>query len=105
MQDMGFRIFAFECVGEDRIRTQFRVRADMALIRNYGIRIQELPLLCRGVLERREEESAVRAFTYTEADMSLHADGCATREAAQKRKTPRKPPSENVGAAWRGPQV
>ena len=52
-QDLGFRVFAFEGIGADRIRTKFTVKAELALIRNYGIRIQELPLLCRGLLDRR----------------------------------------------------
>lgn len=48
-QDMGFRVFRFEGVAVDRPRTRtvFTVRADLALIRRYGIQIQELPLLCR----------------------------------------------------------
>lgn len=104
--DMSFRVFAFECVGDDRVRTEYRVRADLALIRRYGIRMQELPLLCRGILERSNEGKEQRTFTYTEADMCLYADACAARNAlAHKRKVPRKQPSENVGAAWRGPQV
>ena len=53
--DMGFRVFAFEGVGEDRVRTEYRVKADLALIRRYGIRVQELPLLCRAVLERHSD--------------------------------------------------
>ena len=52
--DMGFRVFAFEGIGEDRVRTEYKVRADLALIHRYGIRVQELPLLCRGILEAAE---------------------------------------------------
>ena len=103
--EMGFRVFAFEGVGTDRVRTEYRVRTDLTLIRKYSIRVQDLPLLCRGVLERRIEGEE-RTFTYTEDDMILHADLRATRDAAaKKRKVPRKPPSENVGAAWRGPHA
>lgn len=104
--DIGFRVFAFEGVGEDRVRTEFRVRADLSLIRRYGIRVQELPILCRGILERRNEDEEKRTFTYTEADMRVNAELCAEQAAAAKtRKVPRRPPSENVGAAWRGTQV
>ena len=53
--DLGFRVFSFEGIAEDRTRTRFAVRTDLALIRNYGIRVQELPILCRGLLERRDE--------------------------------------------------
>jgi hypothetical protein len=105
--DMGFRVFAFEGIGEDRVRTEYKVRADLALIHRYGIRVQELPLLCRGILEGRNEDEEQQTFTYTESDMRRNAELCAVRAAAdaQKRKAPRKPPSENTGVAWRGPQV
>lgn len=103
--DLGFRVFAFECIGEDRVRIAFSVRADLALARKYGIRTQELPLLCRSILEQRDGSDTDRIFTYTEAAMSLRADLCAVEAAAQKRKPPRRPPSENVGAAWRGPHA
>jgi hypothetical protein len=103
---MSFRVFAFECVGEDRVRTEYKVRADLALIRRYGIRVQELPLLCLGILERRNEAEVQRTFTYTEADMRLNADLCASRAAAeQKRKGPRRPPNQAVEAAGRAPEV
>ena len=103
--DVGFRVFAFECIGDDRVRRAYSVRADLTLIRKYGIRMQELPLLCRGILEQREGNDTQRAFTYTEAAMSLRANVCAAEAAANKRKPPRRPPSENAGAAWRGPQA
>lgn len=105
IQDGGFRVFAFERMGEDRKWTKYAVRADLVLIRRYGIRVQELPLLCRGLLERRDGEET-RAFTFTEDEMCLHAkDSEAARlAAALRKKTPRRPPSENVGAAWRAPQ-
>jgi hypothetical protein len=105
--DLGFRVFAFDGVGEDRVRSAYRVRTDLALIRRYGIRVQELPLLCRGILERRMEGEEEHAFTYTEADMRLYADVCAARDAEAKKKKAafRRPLGENAGAAWRRPQL
>lgn len=105
--DLGFRVFAFERIGEDRIRTRFTIRTDLALIRRYGIRLQELPLMCRGILERRDEGEKNRAVTFTEGQMRLYAqDSAAARDkAAQKRKPPRRLPTENIGAAWRFPQL
>ena len=104
--EMGFRVFAFQGIGEDRVRTEYKVRADLALIHRYGIRVQELPLLCRGILEGRNEDEDQQTFTYTESDMRRNAELCAVRAAdAQNRKPPRKPPSDNVGATWRGPHV
>jgi len=100
----GFRVFAFERIAEDWTRTSFTVRTNLALTRRYRIRLQELPLLCRAVLEHLEGEEQ-RAFTFTEGDMRLHADGVAAREeAARQRKSPRRPPTNRVGAAWRSPQ-
>src|SRR5579864_3250896 len=72
--DVGFRVFAFEGIGEDRMRTIFSVRADLALVKKYGIRMQELPLLCRAILEQRDGTDTTRAFTYTEDAMCLRAD-------------------------------
>lgn len=100
----GFRVFAFEGIAADWTRTAFTVRTNLALTRRYGIRLQELPLLCRAVLECREGE-VQRAFTFTEGDMRLHADRVAARgEAARQRKSPRQRPTSRVGAAWRSPQ-
>jgi hypothetical protein len=102
--EVGCRVYAFEGISEDRVRMLFSVRADLGLIRKYGIRMQELPLLCRKILEQHDGTDTQRAFTYTEDAMSLRATASAAEAAAQKRKPPRRPISENVGAAWRGPQ-
>ena len=103
-QDMAFRVFAFERMGSDRVRTKMVVRADLALIRRYGIQMQELPLLCRNLLERSDNGSEAHTLTFSEDDMSLHAKdrASAKQAAASRRKPPRRTPSENVGAAWRG---
>ena len=89
--EVGFRVFAFEGIGEDRVRTPYSVRADLALVRKYGIRMQELPLLCREILEQRDGSDTKRTFTYTEAAMCVRANACAAESAAAKRKPPRKP--------------
>jgi hypothetical protein len=106
-QDREFRVFAFEGIAADRVRTVFTVRADLALSRTYGIRLQELPLMCRGILEHREEGEERNALTFTEEAMQLHATNCSAARAlaAQKKRTPRRPASENNGAAWRSPQA
>ena len=102
--DSGFRVFAFEGVGEDRVRTEYTVKTDLALIRKYGIRLQELPLLCRSILEQHDGSDAQRTFTYTEADMCLRAKNSAAEAAAKKRKAPWRPPHASLGTAWRSPQ-
>lgn len=87
----GFRVFAFDGVADHWVRTAYSVRADLALARKHGIRVQELPLLCRGLLEQRSEDDDKRAFTFTEGDMTLHADLVRAALEANKRKAPRRP--------------
>jgi hypothetical protein len=96
IQEMGFRLFSFEGVAADRTRTVFTVRADLALSRKYDIRLQELPLLCREVLERRDEADEQLSYTYTEEHMRVWAgDRAAARDAAaQKRRPPHKPTTD-----------
>ena len=104
-QVLEFRVFTFEGIEADRSRSIFTVRADLALARSHRIPLQELPLLCKAVLERLHEGGDNRAFVFTEADMRLYADGVAARaEAMSQRKPPRRPHTDNVGAAWRNPQ-
>jgi len=104
-QDMGFRVFAFDGIGADRIRTKFTVKAELALIRNYGIRIQELPLLCRGLLDRRDEAAEVQPLTFGEDEMRVCANErtLARDLAVKKRKAPPKPSGESSGTGWRAP--
>src|SRR4051794_35354535 len=71
--DAGFRVFSFDRIGEDRVRTKCTVRADMALIRTYGIGIQDLPLLCRDLLGRVDENTAAATLTFSESDMMEYA--------------------------------
>jgi hypothetical protein len=100
--DSGFRVFTFERIGADQRRTGFVVRTDLALTQRYGIRLQELPLLCQGLLERRDEGEQARTFTFTEAEMLLYANSCVVeREARQGNKSMHRPPGKPVGTASR----
>lgn len=105
-QDRGFRVFAFQGIAPNRVRIEFTVRADLALTRRYGIRQQELPLMCRAVLEGREEGDQENALTFSEEAMRQHETNCiaARALAAQKKKPPRRPVTETIGNAWRSPQ-
>jgi len=105
-QDVGFRVFAFERVADNRTRTACTVRADLALSRRYGIQMQELPLLCRALLERRDDGEGLPTLTFTEDEMRLCMfERRAAREAAAQKKKSRKPIiSKEAGAAWRTPQ-
>jgi hypothetical protein len=103
-QDMGFRVFAFERIGADRVRTPCTVKADLALLRSYGIQVQDLPLLCRGLLDRRDEGGEIGSLTFTEEDMRACANerAAARDKTASKRRPPHRPPGEIQGAVWRG---
>jgi len=86
-QETDFRTFAFQGIAADRTRTEFTVRADLVLSRKYGIRVQELPLLCRRLLERDDRGEERHTLTFTEEDMRLHADTqTAQVKASPKRK-------------------
>lgn len=91
--EVGVRVFSFDRIGEDQVRTRCSVRADLALTRRYGIQIQELPLLCRAFLDRREELGEVRSLTFTEdevrACVAHRNEGRAL--AASKRKPQQQP--------------
>jgi hypothetical protein len=106
-QDLGFRVFAFAHVELAAQRTEHTVRADLSLSRKYGIPMQELPLLCRELLERRGDTTGAGEVTFTEDDMSACArTRTAAKElAASRKRPPRRPSGENLGAAWRSPQV
>lgn len=103
-QDSEFRVFAFARVEADRTKTEYTVRADLALSRKYLIPMQELPLLCRNLLAGLEDLGHSRAVTFSEEDMRLHATACAVaRQAARgKKKPPQRSAGGNLGAAWRG---
>lgn len=90
-QVAGIRVFAFEGVAADATRATFTVKTDLALSRTFGIRLQELPLLCRAVLERDCTGVEKRNFAYTEEDMGRYADfASSVQEAALKRKAARR---------------
>jgi hypothetical protein len=95
-QDTGFRVFAFEGTAADRTRAAYTVRADLALTRKYGIRVQELPLLCRGLLERAGEGEQKSPAVFSEEEMRLHAT--ARNVAVLKRKSSHKPLTGQAGS-------
>lgn len=104
--NMEFRVFAFDRITTERERIQCTVRADLALTRKYGIHLQELPLLCRSLLERKDEGEPIISSTFTEAEMQdcARLRAAAHEAASSKRKPPHRPTGENAGAAWRGRQ-
>ena len=101
-QDTDFRIFTFEHTNSDNARSLFTVRADLALARGHHILLQELPLLCRGFLEKCYQGGDQRSFVFSEDHMRLYASGVAEREEeAKQKKLARRPRPENLGAGWK----
>ena len=91
-QEQDNRVFTFDGVAADHSRLSFTVRIDMSLARRYGIRQQELPLLCRGLLDRCHEgaEAGQRIFTYAEDEMCRYSEAATTaREQAARNRKPR----------------
>lgn len=99
----NIRRYAFQGVADDRKKAEFTVGVDLATVRRYGIPLQELPLLCRRVLEERDAAEHSQAMTFTEQHMRGYATGRAQRiEAEQKKKMSRRfVPSRQTGKAWR----
>lgn len=104
-QETGVRVFSFDGIGADHVRTPFTVTIDLGLAQRYGIRLQELPLLCRTLLDRNHNQ-AQKAYTYTEADMCDYANAATVREqAAKARKPPRRPLAPQPTTGWRSPSA
>lgn len=97
--EMGSRVFAFQGIDDDRLRTEYRVKADLTASRQMGITIQELPLLCRGVLERRDETAGQSTFIYTEAEMRCRALARAAELASSRRGRPPRKTQADVSTA------
>jgi hypothetical protein len=87
-QAAGIRIYAFERRVDAR-RIDYTVEVDLALIPGYGIHIQDLPLLCRDLLQQRAKPDEISALVLTEQRMRSHAEKLAVaREEAERRKKP-----------------
>jgi hypothetical protein len=95
------RRFYFDAIGEDRIRKRVVVGADLELIRRYRIPLQELPLLCRRLLDARAKAESIM---FTENDMAQYAKDRteATDALLERRRAHRPTVSSRVGQAWRG---
>ena len=100
-QAAGIRIYAFQ--GRvDASRMDCTVEVDLALIRGYGIRIQDLPLLCRELLQQQAQPDEKCAVVFTEQRMRSHAEKLAeARHEAERKKQPRHFASADAETGWR----
>jgi hypothetical protein len=87
-QDGAYRVFSFEALPRTPELGTFWVRADLSLARKHKISVQELPLLCRAVLENRATESGEHTVVYTDAEMIVHADA---RDLVNEKRKARRP--------------
>ena len=96
----AIRQFSFDVVGQDGSRQQVTIGVDLGLIRRYGIPLQELPLLCRRLLENRAK---IETTMFAESDMIEHLKERAAQAKAsmKKRRAHRRPVSYRIGQAWR----
>lgn len=93
------REFAFDGVDNGRNKTHFVVVADLALGRKYNIPVQELPLLCRRLLEQLPEGGGPRTITFTETAMKdLATMRVSTQRQNLHKKIQRRP--KPVASPW-----
>ena len=105
-QDSEIRSYTFQIIFADRSRGKVTVGADVSLIRKHRIPLQELPLLCRRLLENRAgTKAAIKDLTFTEKDMLVYVSERTAAEhvAELKRRAHRTPVSSKSGQAWRTP--
>lgn len=101
-QAAGIRIYAFE--GRiDAKRIDYTVEVDLALIPGFGIRIQDLPLLCRELLQQRSQPDETSSVVFTEQRMRSHAEklAVAREEAEHRKRQPRHLASADADTGWR----
>ena len=83
----GIRYYVYQGQPDDGSSTEFTVDADVRLLRKYGIALQELPLLCRRLLEKQNPVASRNTVTFTEDLMKEQADArAALQRAAQAKK-------------------
>jgi hypothetical protein len=116
-QSLNVRHYSFQIIAGDRTRRDVLVDADLDLMRRHGISIQEMPLLCKHLLETMEDtriaaaeakgesknlnaETAVERIEFTEQSMVVLAQVRATakREQELRRKRPVVPARNNTNA-------
>lgn len=90
-QEADIRHFAFQRVAADGQRSGCTVHADLPMARRFNIKLQDLPLFCRQILNARTEDQT-ETVIITEEEMRLHAEMTAaslnTRAPGKRAQTP-----------------
>ena len=99
-QDDSLRHYLFQSV--TRPSEKFTVGADLNLVRKHSIPLQELPLLCRRLLEAKDEPLNSPSLVFTEQDMLGYVEkrARAAHDAELKRRKFRIAASRRIGEAW-----
>jgi hypothetical protein len=100
-QDDSVRHYVFQSV--TRPSEKFTVGADLNLVRKHNIPLQELPLLCRRLLEAEDAPRKSPSLVFTEQDMLGYVEKRArvAHDAELKRRKFRVAASPRIGEAWR----
>lgn len=93
-QDGGFRVFSYDGISSDHRRSPFWVRADLALARQHKLAVQDLPLLCRGVLDNRASEAGEHTLTFSKAEMAELAEARERAVSPRRFKRPMAKPAQ-----------
>lgn len=89
----GIRSYVYQCQHDDGSSREFTVDAEVKLLQKHGIGLQELPLLCRRLLEKQNPDVLLRTVTFTEDLMKEQADQrMALKQAARDKKKPYRRP-------------
>ncbi len=93
-QDNNVRRYTFQGIADDRKRSEFTVGVDLALIRKHRIPMQELPLLCRCLLQGQPLDEVAGPLMFTENDMLGYSSRRAAEQevAEQKKRGHHRPP-------------
>ena len=100
-QDDSVREYAFQAATQPP--EKFTVGADLNLVRKHNVPLQELPLLCRQLLEAKDEPRKSPSLVFTEQDMLAYVENRArvAHDAESKRRKFRVAASPRIGEAWR----
>jgi hypothetical protein len=109
-QENNIRRYTFQALpaGNHRpaagtLKKEWTVSADLSLMRKHRIPLQELPLLCKRLVEAQSEQAKEDTLMFTERDMLGYASNRTAAELAAevKKRARRMPSSSRVGMAWR----
>ena len=100
--DKNVRVFEFNGVDTvGKVSCHYSVRTDLGSARKHGIALQDLPLLCRDFLGKRELGTET-SLDFTDEELrDIAEERARARTALKARKPPARPVNQQLGGAWR----